>query len=209
MSAVAGIASVPGVTACVLYDETGHRVDARSLDPLGGGANLDEAMRALLSAMGEMGRSGVPNGLFARTTRGWMLARRMGGFSLLVIGNGTPRTGLLDVALAVLASRLQPARGHGRRVSVPTSQMTPDRGAPVGLALLKELLGLLAQRVGPTSARGILKRELATLGESPHTVTRELFPYLVERLALRIPDPAAQTAFRRDARTLLPPVAPA
>lgn len=207
MSAVAGIASVPGVTACVLFDEAGQRVDVRTLDPLGASEALDHTMRRLTAAMQAMAKSHPPTGLFARTDLGWMLARRIGGFSLLVVGRGAPRTAMLDVALAVLASRLQPARGHGRRVSLPTAQMTPDRGAPVGLTLLKELLALLVRHVGDASARTTLKRELAALGESPHTVTRELFPYLVERLALRIPDPAAQTAFRREARDILPPAA--
>lgn|GEM_PF-2780545 len=203
MSAVAGVAAVPGVTACVLYDEAGHRVDARSIERGGAGGSLDDAAKALARAMTIMGKGTPPGGIFARSGDGWILSRRMGGFTLLVTGRGAPRTAMLDVALAVLAARMQPARGHGRRVSVPTAQMSPDRGAPVGLTVLKELMVLLAHHIGANSARAVFKRELAALGESPHTVTRELYPYLVERLALRIPDPGAQGVFRRDARDLV------
>ena len=203
MSATAGLAAVPGVTAVVLFDERGARLEGSATDRPSDDPALDRAAHALADAMAAMAHgAGVASGLFARTSEGWMLLRRVASYTLLVTGRGTPRAAMLEVALAMLAARLQPARAHGRRVAAATIPMTPERGPAVGLPTMKALLGLLEDALGAT-ARDALRDEVNALGASPHTLTRDAWPTLVDRLARRIGAVAEQQAFREDALSLL------
>lgn len=203
MSALSGVATVPGVTACALFDEAGARVEVHSVDRTVDGEALTAAMRSLVDAMTLMGApAGQAAEIYGETERGWILGRRLGGLFILVMGQGAVRASLLEVALAILSARLRPSRGHGRRAAVPTSQREAPTGAPVGVPTVRELVRVLEARSGE-SARATVKRELQALGESPRTLTRERFAQLVDRLALRLPSPSDQDGFRQAALALV------
>lgn len=199
MSALAGVGAVPGVTACALFDESGAPVEVHAAGREVDGEAMTAAMRALVEGMGLMGAPvGQAAEIYGETGTGWILGRRLGGLFILVLGEGQVRASLLEVALAILSARLRPSRGHGRRAAVATSQREPPGGGPVGVPALREVVRLLEARAGE-SARGHVKSELKALGESPRTLSRELFPQLVERLARYLPSPSDQERFRRAA----------
>ena len=213
------IVSTAGVNAAAIFDSAGECI-ASELPPPYEPILLADAMDKLNGAYDfftAMGDDAAMSALSVRCDDGYLLLRKVGDLTTLVLAETKVNVAMLNVALNVLAlnmsrrSKAPSAVGDSQRLSAPPLQgsmwSSPSATSPpppdaVGKAPIRDLLHMLQRLVGP-AAKLVLKQELTKLGVSARTLRQGQWADLIDALGRRIADADKRRAFAEAAKQLV------
>lgn len=215
------IVNTAGVNAAAVFDPSGQCL-ASELPPPYQPILLSDALDKLNAAydfFAAMGGDESMTALSARCDDGYLLLRKLGELTTIILAEPKVNVAMLNVALNVLAlnvSRRPKEAGEAhmdssRRISAPPLQgsmwSSPSASSPpppdaVGKAAIRDLLHMLQRSLGP-AAKLVLKQELTKLGATARTLRKGQWVDLVDGLARRIADAAKRAAFAAAAKALV------
>ena len=210
------LTAIEGVQGAALFNEQGGCV-AHQLTPPFEAILLVEAIPELSSAVdmfSYLDKSDFQD-FVANLENGTVIARKTGGWLVLIVGSPALQVPLVNVALSVVSIKLKqagPPPAAPERVATGSMSLGSIAGSvgtgsqipadAVGINKVRALLKALATQLGPF-AKVLLKQEMAKMGVSARTVGYSHYRDLADVLGKRIPDESKRDEFSKQAKAIL------